>query len=62
MLKSYLKKHCLTQKQFADQLHISKSHMCMLVHRKRIPSAKLASKIAIATHKKVTIMCLLYGN
>jgi len=62
MLKNYIKKMGITQKQFADQLHISKSYMCMLVHRKRRPSAKLAKKIARATHKKVTIMWLLYGD
>ncbi len=62
MLRAYLKTKYMTQKEFASRLHISRSHMSMIVNKKRIPSPKLARKIHKATKRKVSIMWLLFGK
>ena len=62
MIKSYLASRGITQKQFASELHISRSYMSLLANRRRTSSPKLARKIERITNKQVTIMWLLFGE
>ena len=57
-LSEYLKKHKLTQKDFAEKVGVARPQITRIISKKRNPSPHLMKKIEEATEGEVTMQDL----
>ena len=55
LLSDYLKKHSLTQSQFAEKVNVAQPHIARIISGSRRPSIELLKRIEIETDGEVTL-------
>ena len=61
-LESYFKKENIEKQVFAKSIGFSPTYISLVIHKKRIPSFKLAKAIIEATQGKVTVSDLFASD